>query len=603
MQKNIELLSPAKNLECGMAAINCGADAVYIGATHFGARAAAGNSLSDIEQLTRYARRFHAKVFVTLNTILTDSELEEARRLICQLYEIGCDALIVQDMGLLRIDLPPIALHASTQTDNRTPEKVEFLQKVGFQRVVLARELSLTQIAAIHQRTDVELEAFVHGALCVSYSGQCYMSQAACGRSANRGRCAQYCRLPYSLVDADGNILLKDKHLLSLKDMDRSHFLNKMIEAGITSFKIEGRLKEADYVKNITAYYRQRLDAVLEGRSDATRASFGKSTYTFEPNPEKTFHRGKTDYFLQGKRTLINQPDTPKSIGEYIGEVKKIGARFVELDRAAELHNGDGLCFTTPSGEFTGMRINKVEGEKIFFSEIPHAMTIGSKIHRNADVHFQKLLEGKGNERRLGLKIRFSETSDGIMLAAEDECGDHTVLSFDTEKVVATKAEQALNVMRTQFSKLGDTIFVLDDFAYEASQAYFFPASRLAEWRRQLIENLLCIKEKNVPKGILRKEQSCTYPDEKLTYLGNVMNSKARQFYSEHGVREIVPAFEAAPVPAATVMQCKYCLRYELGHCKKKDGGDLHEPLFLVAQNKRFRLVFDCERCEMKIVL
>ena len=603
MQKSIELLSPAKNLECGMAAINCGADAVYIGAPCFGARAAAGNSLADLEQLTRYAHRFHAKIFITINTILKDNELEEARQLIYQLYDIGCDALIIQDMGLLRLDLPPIALHASTQTDNRTPAKVKFLQDVGFQRVVLARELSLSQISDIHQHTDIELEAFIHGALCVSYSGQCYMSQAACGRSANRGRCAQYCRLPYSLVDAKGNTLLKNKHLLSLKDMDRSDFLSEMIEAGVTSFKIEGRLKDSDYVKNITAYYRQHLDAILEGEQDLTHASFGKSIHTFEPNPEKTFHRGKTDYFLQGKRTPLNQPDTPKSIGEYIGKVKNIGPRFIQLDSDIELHNGDGLCFTTAAGEFAGMRINKVENGKIFFTELPHSLTIGSKIHRNLDTLFQKQLEQKGNERRLAVKVRLSETTDGFLLTAKDESGDQTTLVLDTGKVVAAKPEQALHVLQTQFSKLGDTIFVLAEFLYEPAQAYFFPASQIAEWRRELIEALLSIKDKKKPESIFRKEKECTYPDEQLTYSGNVMNEKARQFYSEHGVREIAPAFESSPVPAATVMQCKYCLRHELGQCKKNGGGNLHEPLYLVSQDNRFQLVFDCERCEMKVVL
>ena len=339
--KYIELLSPAKNLECGIAAVNHGADAVYIGAAQFGARAAAGNSIEDIAELVKYAHQFRVKVLVALNTILTDDQLPDAEKLIWEIYNAGADALIIQDMGILKLNLPPIALHASTQTDNRTVEKVKFLQDVGFSRVVLARELTLKQISEISSQTDVELEAFVHGALCVSYSGQCYMSQANCGRSANRGQCAQYCRLPYQLVDADDNILLKNKHLLSLKDLDQSDSLAEMLETGVTSFKIEGRLKDIDYVKNITAYYRQKLDAVIEKDSRYQRASAGKTKILFEPNPEKSFRRSSTDYFLHERHAGIIQPETPKSLGEPIGKVTYIGRNFFEVHNGSLLNNGD----------------------------------------------------------------------------------------------------------------------------------------------------------------------------------------------------------------------------------------------------------------------
>ncbi|MBO4402073.1 MAG: U32 family peptidase, partial [Bacteroidales bacterium] len=435
--KNIELLSPAKNLHCGIEAVKHGADAVYIGAPRFGARVAAGNSWEDLEKLVRFAHLYSAKVHVTLNTILTDAELEEARNMAWRCYEMGVDALIIQDMGLLRADLPPIALHASTQADNRMPEKVKFLQEVGFQRVILARELSLSQIKAIRQATEVELEAFVHGALCVSYSGQCYMSYAGCGRSANRGECAQYCRLPYTLRDAEGRVLQQERHLLSLKDMNRSGSLREMIEAGITSFKIEGRLKEADYVKNITLYYRRKLDALLEGKpepdgkngadncSDAVwaKASAGKVTAFFEPHPEKSFNRGFTEYFLHGRRGDEHQWATPKSMGEPLGKVIGVTPKFFQLQTEKTLHNGDGLCFLDERRQLVGFRLNRVEANRLFPLEMPDGLQKGVMLYRNEDRLFSKQLEGETAVRKIAVSLLFGETEKGFSLTMTDEEG------------------------------------------------------------------------------------------------------------------------------------------------------------------------------------
>ena len=399
----IELLSPAKNLEVGIAAINHGADAVYIGPSQFGARVAAGNSIEDIAKLVDYAHKYYARVYVTLNTILKDSELEQARLLVNDLYNIGVDALIVQDMALLQMDLPPIALHASTQCDTRTVEKVKFLEQCGFEQVVLARETSLDTMRQMSEQTNVALEAFVHGALCVSYSGQCYLSEAMRGRSANRGACAQMCRLPYDLLDEEGNILLRKKHLLSLKDFDASRHLQEMINAGISSFKIEGRLKDINYVKNITAYYRRQFDAVLEG-SPRRAASSGKTTFFFEPDPKKTFYRGATDYFLEGRKRDIWSFDTPKSLGEPIGKVKDIWRNALSLNTKSVIANGDGLCYLNKKGEFEGFRVNKVESGRLFPLQMPK-IEKETLVYRNSDVAFERILAGKTAERKIGLHI------------------------------------------------------------------------------------------------------------------------------------------------------------------------------------------------------
>ena len=600
--RTIELLSPAKNLDCGLAAVNHGADAVYIGAPMFSARAAAGNSLADIEQLISYAHRYRSKVLVALNTVLTDSQLTEAQKLITQIYETGADALIVQDLGILQLDLPPIELHASTQTDNRTVEKVKFLQDAGFSRVVLARELTLNQIRQISSQTDVELECFVHGALCVSYSGQCYISQAMTGRSANRGECAQYCRLPYQLTDSNGQVLVKNKHLLSLKDLDLSDHLEELTDAGVTSFKIEGRLKDADYVKNITAYYRKKLDAILEKRSDIKKSSQGTITFFFEPNPDKSFRRSATDYFLNGRHRDISQPETPKSVGEEIGIITYVSAQYIEIKTEKDIHNGDGLCFFAKDGTLSGFRVNRVEGKKIFPAEMP-VTERNILLYRNQDHEFDKILAGKTSERKIGVDIRFSENSDGFSIQITDEEGISDGCEFESEKQPANNAERALQAVESQLTKLGNTIYTARNVDISVSAPRFLPASALNEWRRKTIELL---DEKRLKAYITRKRKpantEAVFPEKKLTYLGNVTNERAREFYLQHGVEEIMPGFEVIAEPDVPLMFCKHCIKYSLGWCPKEGyRATFREPLYITYKNQQFQLEFDCRKCEMMV--
>ena len=600
--RSIELLSPAKNLICGLAAVDHGADAVYIGAPKFSARSAAGNSIADIEQLCSYAHRFRAKVLIALNTLLTDEELSEAEKMAWQLYEAGADALIVQDMGLLQLDLPPWALHASTQTDNRTVEKVQFLQDVGFSRVVLARELTLAQIADIAAETTVELEAFVHGALCAGYSGQCYISQAMCGRSANRGECAQYCRLPYNLEDAAGNVLLKNKHLLSLKDLDLSGSLFEMIKAGVSSFKIEGRLKDVNYVKNITAYYRKKLDEILEGTPNYRKASSGKTRFFFEPNPEKTFRRDGIDYFLHGRKSGIIQPDTPKSIGEPVGKVTYIGRNFIEISGNTQIGNGDGISYFTPQNELTGFRVNRADGKQIFPATMPVLKT-GVNLYRNQDTAFDKLLEGKTSERKTALQIVFSETPTGFCLQLTDE--DDISIQSDTvcEKQPAQKPETAENNIIQQLSKLGNTDYKAEKINLNLSAPWFFPASRLSDMRRNAIELLDKKREESYKRASKNNSVNAIFPKNELNYSGNVTNEKAKQFYLSHGVTSVISGFEIEAEEGVPLMFCKHCIKYELGWCsKEKEKATVAEPLYLKHKDQRFKLVFDCKQCEMQII-
>lgn len=612
MQK-IELLSPAKDANCGIEAVKHGADAVYIGAPRFSARAAAGNSWEDVERLVRFAHIYRAKVHVALNTILTDKELEEAQKMVVRCYEMGVDAIIVQDMGLLRMDLPPISLHASTQTDVRTIEKVRFLAAAGFQRVVLARELSLADISAIHKACPVELEAFVHGSLCVSYSGQCYMSYVSCGRSANRGECAQYCRLPYDLTDKKGRVIHRGLHLLSLKDMDRSDSLEEMLEAGVTSLKIEGRLKDVDYVKNITLYYRRKLDELFE-KSDGKygKASLGTVHANFEPNPEKSFHRGSTDYFLHGVRGDMASMVSPKSFGEKVGPVTSVLQRSLTFDSDVTLHNADGLCFVDANGVLRGFQANNVNGNTVSFQSKPSGLKVGTILYRNEDRLFRKKLNKETSQRRIPLEVIFSETKSGFSLQLMDEEGNQVVVERPAEKHLAENPEMLYIKLRNQLSKFGDTEFEAIIPQVLLPRPWFVPVSILGEMRREALERMQMLRADWRPADVFRMETYMTYPfenqDMHLDYRANVLNLKAKEFYFEHGAATVDWAIEryihnAAKIPM--LMHCRYCLLDALGECRKNSSRDFlkyREPLYLKHGDLRYLLHFDCLACEMYIV-
>ena len=605
VQRKIELLAPARNLECGIEAVNHGADAVYIGAPKFGARAAATNSMDDIGRLTDYAHLYGVRIYVTVNTILKDEELKETEAMIWELYRRGVDALIVQDMGLTQLNLPPIPLHASTQMDNRTAEKVRFLTEAGFRQVVLARELSLNEIAAIHKACpDTPLEVFVHGALCVSYSGQCYASQACFGRSANRGECAQFCRLPFSLVDADGRVVVKDKHLLSLKDMNRLDMLEQLLDAGVTSLKIEGRLKDATYVKNVTAAYRQRLDAILKRRQEYTRASSGTCRFDFQPQPEKSFSRGFTHYFLEGRGEDITSFDTPKSLGEAMGTLKEQRGGWVSVAGVKPFHNGDGVCYLDEQGRLQGFRINRVEGNKLFPAGNVPRIRPRTPLFRNQDQEFERILARKSAERKIGIRMKLEENRFGFSLTAEDEDDNRVTLTFAHAKERARTPQ--IENLRTQLAKLGGTPYELTEPAdIRLTEEWFIPASVITEWRRQTVERLTAARRMNYRRELaVWKPTHHAFPATTLTYLGNVMNGEARRFYLDHGVKAVAPAYEKQPADDAVLMFCRHCLRYSLGWCPvhQKGRSPYREPYSLAsADGRRFRLEFDCKNCQMKI--
>ena len=603
----IELLAPAKNLECGIEAIKHGADAVYIGAPKYGARAAAGNSLDDLRQLAEYAHQFGAKVYVTLNTIIYDDELAEVESLVWQLYRIGIDALIVQDMALLTMKLPPIELHASTQTDNRTPEKVQFLYENGFSQVVLARELSLDEIAAIHRACPVPLEAFVHGALCVSYSGQCYASQACFGRSANRGECAQFCRLPFDLVDADGRVIERGRHLLSLKDMNRSAHLEAMMDAGVRSFKIEGRLKDVSYVKNVTAYYRGAIDAILARRPEYGRASQGVSTYTFTPQLDKSFNRGFTDYFITGERSEVYSFATPKAMGEPVGHVKEVGRGYIAVSSVHTFHNGDGLCFIDEQGQLQGFRVNRVEGTRLYPKDMPRTLRVRTPLFRNFDQEFERLLARPSAERRIPIDISMCDTPQGFSLTLTDEQGCSATVDIARDKELA-RTEQRAGI-EAQLTKLGGTIFVAGRVEVNFADNWFIPSSVVADMRRTAVEELRKLKIENSKLKIDKASSPCGEPNpenvnSKLSYLSNVANHRAEAFYRARGAEEVAPAYELSAPRRATLMFCRHCLRYAMGWCPHRGGkpSPYREPYSLVsADGKRFTLSFDCKACVMQV--
>ena len=617
-QRKIELLAPAKNLECGIEAVNHGADAVYIGAPKFGARAAAVNSLEDIAALVAYAHLYNVRIYVTVNTILKEEELAETEKMIWELYRIGVDALIVQDMGITHLNLPPIPLHGSTQMDNRTPEKVRFLADAGFRQVVLARELSLQEIRRIHEACpETPLEVFVHGALCVSYSGQCYVSQACFGRSANRGECAQFCRLPFSLVDADGKTIVRDKHLLSLKDLNQSEVLEDLLDAGASSLKIEGRLKDVSYVKNVTAAYRSKLDAIFARRKEYVRASSGTCRFDFTPQLDKSFSRGFTHYFLQGRDREISSFDTPKSLGEEMGTMKEQRGNYLTVAGVKPFHNGDGVCFLDEQGRLQGFRINRVDGNKLYPAGDVPRIKPRTRLFRNFDQEFERILARKSAERKIGVGWELADTSSGFALTVADEDGNRITLSFPYPKELA-RTPQPEN-LRTQLGKLGNTPFEVmplggtdspsattaPAIAINLSQNWFIPASVIADWRRQAIDKLTAARRITYRRELhVWKPTRHRFPATSLTYLGNVMNTAARSFYQAHGVASVEPAYEKQAVPEAVLMFCKHCLRYSMGWCPthQKGHSPYREPYYLVGTDgKRFRLTFDCKNCQMKV--
>jgi collagenase-like PrtC family protease len=612
----LELLAPAKNLEFGMEAIRHGADALYIGGPTFGARSAAGNSVADIEQLCRFAHRFGARVYVAFNTILKDDELAEAERLTHQLYTAGADALIVQDMGLLQLDLPPIALHASTQTDNRTPQKVRFLEQVGFSQVVLARELSLEQIREISASSGVALEFFIHGALCVSYSGQCYISHAMTGRSANRGECAQICRLPCTLEkQTDGEVLAQSSHLLSLKDMNQTHNLRELIDAGVRSLKIEGRLKGLDYVKNITAWYRRELDSILLERPELARASVGRSTFSFTPDPQKSFNRGSTDYFLHGRQPEITSFLSPKYAGEPVGELQdsgsqgKPGSHWLSLSQVpagVEFHNGDGLTFYAPNRTLTGVRVNRAEGNRLYLAEPVAGLKLGMALFRNHDQAFATLLAKPSAERRIGVALTLLDTQSGVALQLVDEAGVAARAELALEKQSPKDPERAVTTLREQLAKLGTTDFYATQVVLDLSEPWFIPVGMLNQLRREGIAALEAARLAGYQRPA-RAQIQLPVPlvgTTALSYLGNVYNAAAAAFFAAHGVEQVVPAYECnQEEDEVSLMITKHCLRYSFNQCPKEQGpGFKPDSLQLTIGPDTFRLRFDCKRCEMHVL-
>jgi Collagenase and related proteases len=602
-QRKIELLAPAKNLECGIEAINHGADAVYIGAPKFGARSAAVNSLEDIEILVKHAHLYHARIYVTVNTILKEEELKETEEMIQALYRIGVDALIVQDMGITKLSLPPIPLHASTQMDNRTPGKVKFLWKAGFRQIVLARELSLREIKKIHEACpEAPLEVFVHGALCVSYSGQCYVSQACFGRSANRGECAQFCRLPFNLTDSDGKVIVKDKHLLSLKDMNQSDELERLLDAGVSSLKIEGRLKDVTYVKNVTAAYRQKLDALFARRREYARASSGTCRYEFKPQLDKSFSRGFTHYFLHGRSQDIFSFDTPKSLGEEMGTMKETRGNYLTVAGVKSFNNGDGVCYIDEAGRLQGFRINRVDGNKLYPQEMPRIKP-RTVLYRNFDQEFERLLSRKSAERKIAVNILLADNEFGFSLTLTDEDDNRITLALPREKELA-RTPQSDN-LKTQLAKLGNTPFSAEQIEISFADNWFLPASVLADFRRQAIDKLIAARRINYRRELaVWKQTNHVFPQVALTYLGNVMNSRAVSFYKEHGVQRVAMAYEKEAAEDAVLMFCKHCLRYSMGWCPvhQRVRSPYKEPYYLVSNDgKRFRLEFDCKNCQMKV--
>jgi putative protease len=608
--KKIELLSPAKDAEVGMAAINHGADAVYIGGPSFGAREKASNSIADIERLCRHAALYDAKVYVTLNTLLYIGELERARQLAYDCWNAGVDALIVQDMQLLQLDLPPIPLHASTQCDNLTVERVQQLESLGFSQVVLGRELSLKQIKEIREKTTVPLEFFVHGALCVSHSGRCYLSQCIGNRSANRGACAQPCRLPWDLLDADGKVLIKNRHLLSLKDLNNSAHLEELMDAGITSFKIEGRMKEADYVKNVTAFYRQKLDEIFERRTEYVPSSRGHCHFNFEINPEKSFNRGFTDFFINGRQKNIGAPFTPKSMGEYVGEVTWCNPLRMEIATDKTLHNGDGLCFLNENDELVGLRadvVNAPNGREVPWrvsTNRPHGAHRGAKIYRNYDIEWQKQVEASNGNRKIDIDLVLTESEMGYeMVAICRDAINRISTSIQSEKIAATNPEKATDNIRKKALQWGDTPFNPIDLELHFAVPRLIPASVIGEMKRKLVEKLTdaLIDDHQAHRSMRKVEEKSPIDNSQLLTANSQLSTE--QLLTEQLSTEQLSTEQLLTDPDEIpdhLMTCHHCIRYANGLCSKETGQKA-EPLFIRNGSHIFRLEFDCKNCLMYI--
>ena len=611
--KKIELLAPAKDVEVGMAAINHGADAVYIGGPDFGAREKASNTIQDIEKLCRHAALFDAKVYVTLNTLLYDNELERARKMAYDCWNAGVDALIVQDMKLLELDLPPIPLHASTQCDNLTVEKVQLLENLGFSQVVLGRELSLKQIREIREKTTVPLEFFVHGALCVSHSGQCYLSQHIGNRSANRGACAQPCRLPWDLLDANGKVLIKNRHLLCLKDLNNSAHLEELMDAGITSFKIEGRMKDADYVKNVTAFYRQKMNEIFARRTDLKQASQGHCQYNFEVNPEKSFNRGFTDFFINGRQKGIDSPFTPKSMGEYIGEVSWCNPLRMEIETDKVLHNGDGLCFLNQDNELVGLRADRIVADCVpavgkpkrtgncedavadnvmVSTNRPHGVHRGAKVYRNYDIEWQKQVDASTGNRKIDIDLTLAETETGYELVASRHCEERSnpdkktrtldcraslaMTTIQCDKITANNPEKATENIRKKALQWGDTPFNPVNLELKFTEPRLIPASVIGEMKRELVTKLT--------EELIENHRN---------------NREHRQNHTLSGMDVCQTSPNPDEIPNR-LMTCHHCIRYTNGMCSRETGQKA-EPLFIRNGANTFRLEFDCRDCLMSV--
>lgn len=616
----LELLAPAKTAAIGREAVLHGADAVYIGGPSFGARHNAVNTVSEIAALVEFAHRYRARIYVTLNTILHDAELEPARRLIHEFYDAGVDALIVQDMGLLELDLPPIDLHASTQCDIRTPEKARFLADVGFSQIVLARELTLNEIAAVRAAVPEEtvIEHFVHGALCVAFSGQCYISHAQTGRSANRGDCSQACRLPYTLQDAQGRVVAFDKHLLSVKDNNQSANLRALVDAGVQSFKIEGRYKEAAYVKNITGHYRQLLDAILAERPELSPASSGRTQLLFTPNPDKTFHRGATDYFSTGRKADIGAFDTPAFVGVPLGTVTRIGAEWFELEAGEPLANGDGFTYLHKR-EIVGIQANRAERIGKHWRVWPNepvgalpGLKVGTALSRNRDHAWDQALTKKSAERRIEVSARFGESDEGFTLSLEDSDGIGATAAIAFDRQPAQNAGEAETALRVQLGRFGNSIFTLKELAVDWRRPWFVPSSIANKLRRDAVERLEAARLEAY-RRLVRKPAVAppvAYPEETLSYLANVYNRAARAFYERHGVKLIAAAYEAhQETGEVSLMITKHCLRYSFSLCPKQakgvtgvQGQVRAEPMTLLNGKEKLTLTFDCRACEMHVM-